>query len=459
LVNIILCGGSGTRLWPISRTAMPKQFVKFFDGESLFQKTVKRNSSFCEKLLIVSSEAQYFLALDEAANAKAEASFLLEPIGRNTAPAIALAAMSMLADEVMLVTPSDHLIKNESAYMDACLKAKELALSDYLVTFGISPSAPETGFGYIEADGYDVVSFKEKPTFEIAKEYIASGRYYWNSGMFCFKAGAYLEELAKHAPQMFAACEEAFKNAKNDVAIRIALDDMKAIPSDSIDYAVMEKSDKVKVVPCEIGWSDVGSFDAIFEEFDKDETGSVLPANAIAIDSKSCFVSSQKVTALVGVEDLMVIDTQDALLVCKKSESQKVKEVVARLKMEASELCDIHTTVYRPWGNYTILEQAAGFKIKKIAVKPGKRLSLQKHVHRNEHWIVVSGTAKVTVEGEVKMVRANESTYINMGEWHRLENEGKINLVIIEAQVGQYLGEDDIIRLEDDYQRDCEGKI
>jgi mannose-1-phosphate guanylyltransferase len=455
LINIILCGGSGTRLWPISRTAMPKQFVKFFDGESLFQKTVKRNVSFCEELLVVSSEMQYFLALDELVDAKAKAKFLLEPVGRNTAPAIALAAMSVPADEILLVSPSDHLIKNESAYKDACLKAKELALSNYLVTFGISPSAPETGFGYIEADGYDVVSFKEKPTTEVAKEYIASGRYYWNSGMFCFKADVYLEELTKHAPQMFAACEKAFKNAKNDVALRVLLDDMQAIPSDSIDYAVMEKSDKVKVVPCDIGWSDVGSFDAIFEEFDKDELGSVLPVNTIAIDSKECFVSSDRVTALVCVEDLIIVDTKDALLVCKKNESQKVKEVVARLKKEASELCDTHTTVHRPWGNYAILEEAAGFKIKKIIVKPGERLSLQKHVHRNEHWIVVSGTAKVTVEGNAKMVRANESTYINMGEWHRLENEGKIDLVLIEAQVGQYLGEDDIVRLEDDYQRHC----
>jgi len=453
LVNVILCGGSGTRLWPISRTAMPKQFVKFFDGESLFQKTIKRNSVFCDETIIVSSEGQYFLALDEVAEANTKARFLLEPIGRNTAPAIALAAMSVSSDDVLFITPSDHLVKNENAYRDACAKAKEFALEGYLVTFGITPSSPETGFGYIEANGCDVISFREKPDLTKAKEYVASGKYYWNSGMFCFMAGTYLKELKRLAPEMFAACERAFNGAKSDVALRIGMNDMTDIPEDSIDYAVMEKSDKVKVVPCSIGWSDVGSFDAIFEEFDKDESGSVLPQNSIAIDSKGCFVSSERVTALVGVEDLMVVDTKDALLVCKRSESQKVKEVVARLKKEASELCDTHTTVHRPWGNYTILEEMTGFKIKKIVVKPGKRLSLQKHMHRNEHWIVVSGTAKVTVENEAKMVRANESTYINMGEWHRLENEGKIDLVIIEAQVGQYLGEDDIVRLEDDFNR------
>ena len=453
MTNIILCGGSGTRLWPISRTLMPKQFVKLFDGESLFQLTAKRNSKFCEKSYIVSNTEQYFLAIDQLGE---DATFLLEPIGRNTAPAIALACMDIDPKEIVLVTPSDHLIKNESAYQDAVQKAKELAEDDNLVTFGITPNYPEVGFGYIEADGEDVKSFKEKPDLKTAKEYIERGNYYWNSGMFCFKAGVFLEELQKHSPEIYSTCKDAYENSQQiaDNQLRITHELMSVIPSDSIDYAVMEKSSCVKVVPSDINWSDLGSFDALYDELPKDENGNTQNDKHISIDSKNnLIVTHDKQIATIDIEDLIIIDTPDALLISKKGASQKVKEVVSKLKERKSELTNIHTLAHRPWGTYEVLLDHDNYKIKRIIVKPGKRLSLQKHFHRNEHWIVVSGTATVTVGSEVKLIRPNESTYIKMGEIHRLENEGKIDVVLIEAQVGEYTGEDDILRIEDDFKR------
>ena len=449
MTNIILCGGSGTRLWPLSRTLMPKQFVKLFEGESLFQKTVQRNQKACDSQFIVSNSEQYFLAVDqieEMAIPNYKANYLLEPVGRNTAPAIALACLALDAKEIVLVTPSDHLIKDESAYLDVIEKAKTLALSDNLVTFGITPKYPETGFGYIEADGDDVLSFKEKPDAITAQSYLDAGNYYWNSGMFCFKAGIFLEELKQHTPEIYKASLAAYNNAKTDGMIRISHDDMSAIPEDSIDYAVMEKSDKVKVIPSDIDWSDLGSFESLDEEIDSSQS-------VINIDSKNNLILSPKQVAAIDVEDLIIIDTADALLVSKKGSSQKVKKVVKRLKEENSELPNIHVTAHRPWGTYTILDESNGYKVKRIVVKPGKRLSLQKHHHRSEHWIVVSGTALVTKGTEEYTVNANESTYIPKGEIHRLENIGKIPLVMIEAQVGEYVGEDDIVRIEDDFKR------
>jgi len=456
MTNLILCGGSGTRLWPISRTLMPKQFVKLFDDKSLFQLTVERNSKLCDGQMIVSSADQYFLALDQLEELnKTNNSYLLEPIARNTAPAIALACMALEYDEIVLVTPSDHLITNESAYASVVSRAKELAMQDYLVTFGITPAFAETGFGYIEADGEEVMSFKEKPNFDTATEYLNAGNYYWNSGMFCFKAGVFLDELAKYSSDMYQKCKVAYENANKESIIRIKHDDMSAIPENSIDYAVMEKSDRVKVVASTIGWSDVGSFDALYEEMSKDENGNTTNPNHISIDSHNNLVyGSERKIATVDVNDLIIIDTGDALLISKKGSSQKVKKVVEKLKESNSQLHNIHLTAHRPWGSYTILEDTPGFKIKRIDVKPGKRLSLQKHFHRNEHWIVVSGTATVTVGHETRLVRPNESTYIKMGEVHRLTNEGKIPVVLIEAQVGEYTGEDDIVRIEDDFLRD-----
>lgn len=457
MTNIILCGGSGTRLWPISRTLMPKQFVKLFSNKSLFQLTVERNSKVCESQLIVSNAEQYFLALDQLEELnKSNNSYLLEPIGRNTAPAIALACMNLAYDEIVLVTPSDHLIKDEKEYEKVLKKAKEFARDNKLVTFGITPTFAETGFGYIESiNEFDVKAFHEKPDFETATSYLKAGNYYWNSGMFMFKAGVFLDELEKYSPEIYNKSQDAFNNASKDEIIRIKHDDMIAIPEDSIDYAVMEKSDIVKVVPSNISWSDVGSFDSLFEELPKDENNNTINEKYIAIDSKNNFVyGKDKVIATIDVNDLIIVDTGDALLISKKGSSQKVKKVVERLKETKSELHNIHLTGYRPWGTYTVLEESNGYKIKRIEVKPGKRLSLQKHFHRNEHWIVVSGTATVTVGNNKYYVRPNESTYIKMGEIHRLENEGKIPVILIEAQVGEYTGEDDIVRIDDDFKRD-----
>ena len=453
MTNIILCGGSGTRLWPISRTLMPKQFVKLFNDKSLFQLTVERNSKVCDKNFIVSNTEQYFLAVDQLEELNSQ--FLLEPIGRNTAPAIALACMALDKEEIVLVTPSDHLIKDEVEYAKVLQKAKELANEDNLVTFGIKPTFAETGFGYIEANNFDVKAFHEKPDFKTATEYLKAGNYYWNSGMFMFKAGVFLDELKIYAPKIYDSCKVAFTNSlkiKNST-FKINQEDMQSIPSDSVDYAVMEKSTKVKVVPSDIAWSDVGSFDALYEELPKDKNGNTTNDKHISIDSKNNLIyGKDKYIATIDVEDLIIVDTGDALLISKKGSSQKVKQVVNEIK-KTTQLHNIHLTGHRPWGTYTVLEESKNYKIKRIEVRPGCRLSLQKHFHRNEHWIVVSGTATVTVGDEIKLVRPNESTYIKMGEIHRLENQGKIPVVLIEAQVGEYTGEDDIVRIEDDFER------
>ena len=490
MTNIILCGGSGTRLWPISRTLMPKQFVKLFDDKSLFQLTVERNSKLCDKNFIVSNAEQYFLAQDQLEENSTfniqNSTFLLEPIGRNTAPAIALACMQLDFDEIVLVTPSDHLIKDEKEYEKVINKAKEFASENKLVTFGITPTFAETGFGYIECvvdselcvdDGMDVAKFHEKPSLKVAENYITTNkklqttRYLWNSGMFCFKAGVFLDELENYSPEIYEKSKIAFENAigtetlvsaKGEVKtslpnlIRIKHEDMANIPEDSIDYAVMEKSNIVKVITSNISWSDVGSFDSLYEELPKDKNNNTINENHISIDSKNNLVyGSGRKIATVDIEDLIIIDSGDALLISRKGSSQKVKKVVEKLKESNSQLHNIHLTGYRPWGTYTVLEESNGYKIKRIEVNPGKRLSLQKHFHRSEHWIVVSGTATVTVGDEKRLVRPNESTYIKAGELHRLENEGKIPVVLIEAQVGEYTGEDDIVRVEDDYQRLC----
>ncbi len=484
MTNIILCGGSGTRLWPISRTLMPKQFVKLFDKKSLFQLTVERNTKLCQNLYIVSNSEQYFLAVDQLEeNPKfniQNSKFLLEPIGRNTAPAIALACMDIDPEEIVLVTPSDHLIKNETEYKKVVEKAKELAQNDFLVTFGITPYYPETGFGYIQAKPendeslvMNVELFHEKPDLQTAQKYLEnnskfniretpqerganSSLFLWNSGMFMFKAGVFLEELKTYAPKIYGACEIAFKNRKIDYStLRIQHSHMESIPDDSIDYAVMEKSDRVKVIPSDINWSDVGSFDSLYEELPKDQNNNTTNDKHISIDSKNnLVVTHDKQIATIDIEDLIIIDTPDALLISKKGSSQKVKKVVEKLKEQKSELTNVHTLAHRPWGTYEVLLDHDQYKIKRIIVKPNKRLSLQKHYHRNEHWIVVSGTATVTVGDEVKLIRPNESTYIKMGEVHRLENQGKIPVVLIEAQVGEYTGEDDIVRIEDDFKRD-----
>ncbi|MDH4198830.1 MAG: mannose-1-phosphate guanylyltransferase/mannose-6-phosphate isomerase [Spirochaetia bacterium] len=455
MTNIVLCGGSGTRLWPLSRKLLPKQFVKIFDNKSLFQMTLERNQNHAKKFLIVTNAEQYFLAQDQAlAQGCTAIDIILEPVGRNTAPAIALACLDINPEEIVLVTPSDHLIKNAKDYEASVASAVEFAKENYLVTFGILPVLPETGYGYIHFNNNDVIAFKEKPDRKTAEEYIDRGDYYWNSGMFCFKAGVYLDELKKHAPEIYEASLYAFRQSQKDGERRIRLQDMEKIPSNSIDYAVMEKSSKVKVVPCNAGWSDVGSFDSLHEDMEKNENHNAGEKELININSSGNLVMAQgKMVALVDIENLHIIDTPDALLVCKMGSGQKVKNVVEVLNQKKLQISDTHVTIYRPWGSFTVLEEGPAYKIKSIIVNPGKRLSLQKHEHRNEHWVVVNGTATVTIDSEIKTLQPNESTYIPKNVLHRLENKGESSLVIIEVQAGDYLGEDDIIRVQDDFKR------
>ncbi len=480
--NVILCGGNGTRLWPISRQLMPKQFLKLFDGQSLFQKTLERNADAAEGFLIISNLEHYFLAIDqieELNNSKfniKNSTFILEPFGKNTAPAIAFACFGLDKEEIVFVTPSDHLIKDQEKYIEAVNKAKEFAKDNYLVTFGITPTHPNTGYGYIETKAsiakckaQSVKQFKEKPRLEIAEKYLeenskletqnAALKYYWNSGMFMFRAGVFLEELKNYAPEIYDASNIAFNNSLNiqNLTFKIKREDMQNIPSDSIDYAVMEKSKRVKAVSCDIGWSDLGNFDALYDESKKDENNNaILVTNIpITIDSKNNLIISNKQVATVDIENCIIADTDDALLITKKGSSQKVKDVVAKLKTQNSSLLTTHTLVHRPWGTYEVLTNEDRYKIKRIVVKPGKRLSLQSHKYRNEHWIIVSGEATVTINDNTFVVKENESTYIKAGDIHRLSNETDKPLIIIEAQVGSYTGEDDIKRLEDDYRRKC----
>ena len=457
MINLILCGGNGTRLWPVSRSLMPKQFAPLFDGQSLFRKTVVTNSAVCESQFIVSNADQFFLAKDQLeAEGKRNCKFLLEPVGRNTAPAIALACLTMKEDEIVLVSPSDHVIRKKDEYKKVLLRAQELAKEGNLVTFGITPTSPETGYGYIEADGENVKRFVEKPDRAAAEKYLLAGNFYWNSGIFCFTAKTFLSELQKHSPDILEAAKTALANTAIEIGepIRVAMDDMKAIPSNSIDYAVMEKSNIVKVVPSDIGWSDLGSFDSLYGEYPHDENGNNVNPRHIAVGSKNSLVmGSQRDIATIDLENMLIVDTPDALLVAPLSSSQKVKQVVEELKVRGSDLISVPQTVNRPWGTYSVLESTERYKMKRIVVKPGKRLSLQKHLHRSEHWVVVSGTATVTVGDKVFYVRPNESTYIPVGEVHRLQNEGRLPLVIVEIQVGEYTGEDDIIRMEDDFRR------
>lgn len=456
MTPVILCGGSGTRLWPLSRTQMPKQFVPLFDGTSLFQLTLERNRHLGERSIVVSNAEQYFLALDQMPAAQRDqAQFLLEPMGRNTAPAIALAALAVPADEILLVLPSDHLIRDQQAYQRALTRAAELAAQGSLVTFGIAPSAPETGYGYIQAEGETVRSFREKPDLPTAQTYLQQGNYLWNSGMFCFRADAILQALQQYAPDMLAACRAAHEQIQPDGTLqRIPHAAMASIPAQSIDYAVMEQATNVRVVPCDIGWTDLGSFESLSDQLPRDDQGNSR-STALHLESRNnLIIAGQRQIATIGVDDLMIVDTPDALLVARKGSGQQVKQIVAQLDATGSQLPRLHRTSHRPWGTYTVLEEGPGYKIKRIQVEPGRSLSLQKHYHRNEHWIVVSGTAQVRVGDDEFLVRPNESTYIRMGDVHRLQNPGTIALVMIEVQTGSYLGEDDIVRMDDRYGRE-----
>jgi len=456
MINILLCGGSGSRLWPVSRERYPKQFCNLIGENSLFQETLLRNKDICKKTVVVTNAEQYFLAAAQTeAMGVRNAEFILEPVGRNTAPAITLACFALAEDDIVLVTPSDHYIKNLGSYKNLIERAKVLAEAGYLVTFGIKPAYPETGFGYIEADGETVVSFREKPNEKTAAEYLAAGNYYWNSGMFAFKVKTYLDELKYYSDGIFSASLEAFENRNTDRNVsKIPLEYMEKIPKNSIDYAVMEKSGKIRVLASDMEWSDLGNFEAIYEISDHDADGNVSKQKNILVGSKNNYiVSDDKPIVLIDTEDMVVIDTTDAIMISKKGSSYKIKDAIQGLERICPDITKTHLTSYRPWGSYTILEESARYKIKRILVRPQQRISLQKHYHRSEHWTVVNGTAKITLAGKEIDLRPNESVYIPIGEIHRLENPGKIDLVIIETQVGEYLGEDDIVRLDDTYGR------
>jgi len=480
IIPVILSGGAGSRLWPVSRELHPKPFMKMEDGESLLQKTFNRSKSLAgvTEIVTVTNRELYFKTEDDYLSVnvdKLPTSYILEPFGRNTAPAIAIAALQVAKshgeDAILLVLAADHLIAEQSAFSEAVSHATQLASQGYLVTFGIQAETPETGFGYIEADSnseliadenahaYMVKQFVEKPSREKAEEYIASGNYSWNSGMFCFSAGTILAELEKECPELLRKAEESFSTAMfksddNSETVQLTPDEFAEVPDISFDYALMERSNKVAVVTCDIGWSDIGSWSAISELTKPDEDGNRIVGEALLHDVRNCYIQNEgRMVGAVGVEDLIIIDTADALLIADKDRTQDVKKIVLQLKETGHDLHKTHQEVHRPWGAYTTIEEGKHFKIKRIVVKPGARLSLQMHHHRSEHWIVVNGIAQVTNDKKEFLLNKNESTYILAGHEHRLENPGVVDLIMIEVQSGEYLGEDDIVRIDDVYGR------
>jgi mannose-1-phosphate guanylyltransferase/mannose-6-phosphate isomerase len=465
---VILSGGSGSRLWPLSRQNHPKQFLALIGERSLFQETMRRASTLPEisSTVVVCAEDHRFMVGEQLQELGVTgAGILLEPVARNTAPAIALAALHIAQsdpDGLMLVLPADHLIEDETAFRGAVVDAMALAKDGWLVTFGITPDAPETGYGYIAHGealtdaGFRVARFVEKPDLATAQAYIADGGYAWNSGMFLFSARRYLEELQASAPAMHTVAVATHVTAKRDLDfVRFDRATFEAIPNDSIDYAVMEKTARAAVVPVSCGWSDIGSWSSLWSAAQRDADGNRNDGDVISIDSHDSLVraSDRRLIATIGVDNLVVVDTPDATLIARKDRVQDVKQLVDRLKSDGRQEHLFHRKVYRPWGSYDSIDMGERFQVKRIVVKPGAALSLQKHHKRAEHWIVVSGVAEVTCDERVFELRENESTYIPLGSVHRLRNTGTDPVELIEVQSGSYLGEDDIVRLEDVYGR------
>jgi len=471
LTPVILSGGAGTRLWPLSRELYPKQLLALTGTRTLLQQTVLRLDGLAAAApVIVCNEAHRFLVAEQLRQLHLEPrAMVLEPFGRNTAPAIALAAHAALkglaadanaVDPVLLVLPADHLIRNVPAFQQAVRVALAAAEAGRLATFGIVPSRPETGYGYIQrgapgAGGFRIARFVEKPNAERAREFVQAGDYYWNSGMFMFRARRYLQELQRFAPEMARVCEAAFRSAQSDLDFtRISAASFESCPADSIDYAVMEKTADAMVVPLEAGWSDVGSWASLHEASEADARGNVVHGDVISEDTEGSYLHAEsRLVATVGLKDHVVVETKDAVLVAPRERVQDVKKLVARLKEAGRYEHSLHREVFRPWGSYDSLESGARFQVKRLKVKPGAALSLQLHRHRAEHWIVVAGTARVTRGEEVFLLEENQSTFIPVGVKHRIENPGPIRVEIIEVQSGSYLGEDDIVRFEDVYGR------
>lgn len=466
---VVLCGGAGSRLWPLSRQMFPKQFLPLAGQQTMLQETLSRlePGTIAAPLLITNEEHRFIVAEQLRALGKPAGEIILEPAGRGTAPAVCIAALLICAhdpDGLMLVMPSDHVVRDRTAFSTAVATAARSARAGHLVTFGITPSYPETGYGYIRsgtaladiAGVHSVAQFVEKPDTTTAARYLESGDYYWNSGIFLFSARVFLDELRRFQPHIVTACQAAIDGATRDLDfLRLAPEPFAACPADSIDYAVMERTDHAVVVPVSMGWSDVGAWTALWELGDQDPAGNVVRGDVMLHDSRNCYVRSEEglLTAVVGVEDLVVVVVDDAVLISHKDKAQDVKVIVERLKAAKRPEHEIHSTVYRPWGSFRGVDEGSRFQVKQITVNPGAKLSLQMHHHRAEHWVVVEGTAKVTRGEETLLLHENQSTYIPLGMVHRLENPGKVPLRLIEVQSGTYLGEDDIIRLEDTFGR------
>jgi len=465
IIPIILSGGSGARLWPLSRRLQPKQFISLANDTTLFQDTILRLPKNVANPIIICNEAHRFLAAEQLRQiSRLSQGIILEPIGKNTAPAIALAALKLIndyKDPLLLVLPADHLIQDIQAFHESIKVAKTLAEKNKLVTFGITPNKAETGYGYIEADIIDTVkyfnirSFTEKPSQESANKYLDSGNYFWNSGMFMFKASVYLDELKKFAPKILNCCKKSFQTEYKDLDfIRLKNNEFLQCPEMSIDYAVMEHTKEAIVIPFDASWSDIGSWEALMNSKSKDRNGNVIEGDVILDDVNNTYLySPNRLVSAIGVSDLIIVDTKDALLVTNKKYTQNIKNIVNKLKKNNRSETEHHRKVYRPWGYFDSIDVGNGFQAKRILVNPGAKLSLQKHRHRAEHWVVVSGIARITCGNKTFKLEKNQSTYIPKGEIHRLENQENIALEIIEIQTGSYLGEDDIIRLEDDYER------
>ena len=469
MTPVILSGGAGSRLWPLSRKQRPKQFLPVVDELTLFQSTVTRLSGMpsLEPPLVVCNEDHRFMVAEQLRQLDSDnQGIILEPTGRNTAPAIALAALKVSQSNpgaTLLVLPADHVINDSEAFYTAIKAAEPAARNNQLLTFGIVPHSPEIGYGYIQAGEslYDsdsvmrVNRFVEKPDLATAEKYLSQGDYFWNSGMFLFRADAYLEALAKYQPEVLQACRQSLLDITHDADfIRIGESAFSQCPDISVDYAIMEQTDNAAVVPMDAGWNDVGAWSAVWDVGQKDDHGNVVRGDVYLDSSERNLVYSDKnLVCLVGVEDLVVVDTKDAILVAHKDKVQDVKNIVDRLKAEKRPEAVIHREVYRPWGSYDSIDNGSRFQVKRITVKPGATLSLQKHHHRAEHWIVVRGTAEVTCDEKVFLLTENQSTYIPLGSMHRLANKGKLMLELIEVQSGSYLGEDDIVRFDDEYGR------
>ena len=458
---VLLAGGSGTRLWPLSRATHPKQFLALDGEDTMLQATMKRLEGLnIESSVTICNEEHRFFVAEQLREINKLGSIILEPIGRNTAPAIVLAAFAAEGDPLLLVLAADHVIQDEAAFTQAVTEAIPLAEEGKLVTFGIVPNEPHTGYGYIEKGqevkgGFVVDRFVEKPSSDVAQEYLDSGGYLWNSGMFLFRASRYLEELKKYRSDIFDACEISMVNAEPDLDfIRVNKNKFMACPSDSVDYAVMEKTTDAVVVPMRAGWSDIGSWSSLWDISEKDGDGNSTHGDAILHDTHNSYVKTDgKVVAAIGVDDLGIVSTKDVLMVAHKDSVQDVKIITAKLKADFRSEWKLNREVFRPWGKYDAIDSGERYQVKRITVKPGAKLSVQMHHHRSEHWVVVCGTARVTNGENTFLLAENESTYIPAGIVHALENPGKVDLELIEVQSGSYLGEDDIVRIDDIYGR------